>query len=630
LCACGADGAKELQAERAPEQPARSTPVEPPAPASAIPKLPRPSEISRSASAPQPAPLRIQAWDYLQDLPHANVWKQNGGLLTFEPNYQSGGAPESLAYACFGFDLLGQAPPNLVLGWAKTVWAAAPYYPDSLFVLAADFASDRWRVVPAGGGGVIEFPADGQYQDPLSGQALVCVLMTGNLDAALDLLQYGTAIEPDSVYVLPQTTAVPYEGKATVSVFAHHTAGQLEGLFNLQPSFTYPNAYFGYKSGNSGSPGHEANAADGAWSGLVSGSNPEPIYYHLGGDNSDTPFYTELEDRLVLHLDMQSAAGPLTAAHGAMFSYELGVRGQVDLALEDEVFDAEPSNHYVSDLGGSLQSWSHVGVAGLPGIRVLGPVALAELSPEPWYAGSPISLDATASFSDAPAALQSALLTPGDGSPAIDILDDLQVEFSFQNPGVYTLRLELQDNLGLTASYVQGMYVINPLLEDRIYAVPDKSHCAPGEHVRITVYCSESAYPFQYLVGARITFADGCNYVPGSLNAGAPGGGRWDVDGIWTQTEAQSLLEYGDSFLPKKALAGGLACIDFNITPIGGHSIDVASGALFSFELEVNESTSIGIQPRDGVLTTYYDGSSGTRQWADMTNTGQPGITVGP
>jgi hypothetical protein len=157
-----------------------------------------------------------------------------------------------------------------------------------------------------------------------------------------------------------------------------------------------------------------------------------------------------------------------------------------------------------------------------------------------------------------------------------------------------------------------------PLAADTLYAVPLKAQAAVGEPVPLAVLTGATAAPFYNAVIGLTVAGDG-EVVPGSVNAGAPGGMAQDQDGIWALVGASGfpLDPNGtDGFLRFNDIGNGQRRWDFVLTPVGGGPASGAAGAivncLFSFS-EPGVKT-FGFQDISGVKRTYY--SDGTTEYS--------------
>ncbi|MCC7477419.1 PKD domain-containing protein [bacterium] len=490
----------------------------------------------------------------------------------------------------------------------------------------------RWRVVHPGFCGLVLLPEDGQYVDPVSGLSYFYVLMLGDEHVNLDIVQYGTELPDNSVFMLPEQSAVGASAYPGVAVYTTATPKGIVGVRNLQCSFDEGSSFATSldENGNAGIPGGKRGAADGFWSGLGLSLDEEPLSIDLHDDLHNNPDGHVSAGRRFLHIDVDSAAGAAPPNIGVLFNFTLAVGSHVELGFETGFFEL-PANFYL-DADGVMNQWEHLGLPELPGIRRLRPATELKVSPVVIHAGNQVLFDATATSVDAPSTLVSCELDPGDGSGWLPMGPDFKLVHIYEQADFYEAQVRVVNSYGYEKMDHQSFYVLDPNADDRIYAIPEKTSCLPGEQVRVTVYTSEAVYPFQFMTGVRMTYAAGNSYVPGSFNCGSPGGATYDIDGIWTQVEPDSFLEVGGALFQQVDIGNGLNAIDFSIVPLYGHDIDLASGPMFSFELEVNNSTPLGFQVENGTLKTMYsNGNEGIyRQWHDTTNAGMPSIVVLP
>lgn len=171
---------------------------------------------------------------------------------------------------------------------------------------------------------------------------------------------------------------------------------------------------------------------------------------------------------------------------------------------------------------------------------------------------------------------------------------------------------------------------------DRLYAYA-LPQAAGGEDLRcIVVATGVTAHPLRYLSGCRLVLPDCADYVPGSLNVGAPGGNAWAADGLWQGAAPQGFLEYPDSFVRETLIAYGWHAYDFNITPLSGAVGSALSGELFNFEVSLGPGEHpliaeqhLRFQLQDGPRRTFYtDASEGQWTWSESGND-YPGVLNG-
>ncbi|MCB1217055.1 fibronectin type III domain-containing protein [bacterium] len=169
------------------------------------------------------------------------------------------------------------------------------------------------------------------------------------------------------------------------------------------------------------------------------------------------------------------------------------------------------------------------------------------------------------------------------------------------------------------------------LLPDTIYAIPDRTSVAAGEIVTFTVMVHETAHPLNFVNSVRVTFEEGNQYVSGSFNPGSVGGGVDKADGIWQYVDpADGFLPLDSEVLGQQDPVNGRSAIDFNVTPLGGSEIELATGALFNFRLRIHTDVTLSFQTSNELLRTYY--SDGSQQhenvWTHDDNMGMPVVRV--
>lgn len=173
------------------------------------------------------------------------------------------------------------------------------------------------------------------------------------------------------------------------------------------------------------------------------------------------------------------------------------------------------------------------------------------------------------------------------------------------------------------------------LAPDTLYAIPLLETARVGQRVPIVITTGDPANPLHSVAGVRVCLPSGSgfDFVPGSLNFGAPGGNITDVDGFWS---AMPGLQDGDFLLYPDTIwwdpietGDGRRAIDFNVSPLGSENVLDGAGPLFNFELTfANLGTwKLSFQQTNVVNRTYYqDGNQATDYfWGDITNN-HPGV----
>jgi hypothetical protein len=210
---------------------------------------------------------------------------------------------------------------------------------------------------------------------------------------------------------------------------------------------------------------------------------------------------------------------------------------------------------------------------------------------------------------------------------------ELQFDFSigsdydYYTSGVYFVAT---DTTGEEGNYLAAnLAVPQRVPPNTIYAVPLQETAAPGEAVTIVVFTSIPDHSFQFMNGCRVTAPTGFSFVRNSFNVGAPGGEPGTLDGLWLgMLPASGFLLPPDGFIVESALEFERTAIDFNVTPVGGHDVEAACGALFNFQATfVVGKNHLSFQSVSGVSRTYYTDSNAApdRFWGDIANN-HPGI----
>lgn len=145
-----------------------------------------------------------------------------------------------------------------------------------------------------------------------------------------------------------------------------------------------------------------------------------------------------------------------------------------------------------------------------------------------------------------------------------------------------------------------------------------------GDPVQIVVSCGDFPDPFLYMSGVAVKVEAGAEYEDLTFNAGSPGGGRKEVDGIWTNVNPTDLLIPEDFLFNEAPVTGspGLIYIAFSVIPIGG-SNTYEGGDLFNFEMNFTAAGTytLGFLDFQTVKRTYYaDFDSVEYNWNNIGN----------
>jgi hypothetical protein len=213
-------------------------------------------------------------------------------------------------------------------------------------------------------------------------------------------------------------------------------------------------------------------------------------------------------------------------------------------------------------------------------------------------------------------------LIPADGStPAT---------FSFFNrdPAVAaagSMAIEVADGFGASAHAQFTLHLPSYILApDTLYAMPAQRRVKVGEPVIVVVATGVPAHPFQFLNGVGLTTDSDAEKVANTFNAGAIGGQGYTIDGLWATMNPHTFLLPPDNLWPMPTDIGdGRERWDYNLTPMGGHDVTAASGALFNYQFTFSTPgvKTFGFQEFSGVPRTYYSDKSATDySWSDITN----------
>lgn len=140
-----------------------------------------------------------------------------------------------------------------------------------------------------------------------------------------------------------------------------------------------------------------------------------------------------------------------------------------------------------------------------------------------------------------------------------------------------------------------------------------------GTDVTVTLYACNMAAPMAHMNAARVVFPDCYEYVKGSANPGAVGGGTTDVDGIWASfVNPGGLLFPPDTFFVTTDLGNGMRALDVNVTSIDRiiAASTVGYGDLINFKLKNTGTAPLTLefqaQSGDAVKRTYFSDDQNT------------------
>ncbi len=209
-------------------------------------------------------------------------------------------------------------------------------------------------------------------------------------------------------------------------------------------------------------------------------------------------------------------------------------------------------------------------------------------------------------------------------------------QFSVTNLGDYSGTLTVANPAG--SSTFDFSYSVVPASQYEplhLYAIPSKSTVSAGEE--FTVALRTGLIPqSQAVLTARVAllFPVEFAYVPDSFNTGAQGGDKWAVDGFWAlqPSEDAFFLTYPDSWLEEVPGPGGglhhmeISLAAAQLTPQYG------SGVLCNLKLKCDKpgTYALSFLESTDVVVTSFTTDAGEVLWHDISNKGQPGITVLP
>ncbi|MEZ5338193.1 MAG: hypothetical protein R3F46_07980 [bacterium] len=186
------------------------------------------------------------------------------------------------------------------------------------------------------------------------------------------------------------------------------------------------------------------------------------------------------------------------------------------------------------------------------------------------------------------------------------------------------------------AQYVPGgWYRVVPLDKELQFGSPSEAISengrrmnpvpfAKGQKALVTVIGQNMPEGIAHANAVRVVFPASYDYVPGSANAGKPGGNPWDPDGIW-KGFADSLLFPPDAFHKVEELGNGRRAMDFNVTSLNRRSPAAPDmfGEIVNFRLEsmAGDPLTLEFQVYDekGIHRTYF--SDGAENAVDFGNT---------
>jgi len=198
--------------------------------------------------------------------------------------------------------------------------------------------------------------------------------------------------------------------------------------------------------------------------------------------------------------------------------------------------------------------------------------------------------------------------------------------------GTTTVTVAGSDGIVHSTTDVQIQISPFPPAADTLYAIPLQTRVAVGEPVTVVMLTGVPANPFQFMNGVGITIESDAHCLVNTLNYGAPGGQRGEVDGFWSAMNPPDFL-WVEDYIYSFDIGGGRERWGINVTPIGGHDVTTSSGALFNIEFTFSEPgvKTFGFEQFRGVNRTYYSDASATEFfWGDITNSAAPTVTVQP
>lgn len=221
------------------------------------------------------------------------------------------------------------------------------------------------------------------------------------------------------------------------------------------------------------------------------------------------------------------------------------------------------------------------------------------------------------------------------GGAAPEVVPAIEPLVTIGAPGEYTGEVTLSNASG---SFTFGFdYTVVEECDyepQHLYAVPDKTALHVGEEALITIISGDfpEDRPFA-CANMGMTIESGADFVFGSLNAGAPGGDKYDMDGVWTPMADNSLgfLDFFEEFIS----AQGTGIPGLNRFGFGLNScwppIVTDGGEICNFRFVFTEPGvyTLGFQEFYSIgLTWYGTPDGGEEYWYDVSNIPVPQIVV--
>ncbi len=183
--------------------------------------------------------------------------------------------------------------------------------------------------------------------------------------------------------------------------------------------------------------------------------------------------------------------------------------------------------------------------------------------------------------------------------------------------------------MGTQSARLGSLSIGPPPAPDSVFLIPERTKVPPGTSVRVTCYCWQTAHEVSGF-NAAVTHSLQNTYTPMSYNTGAPGGERWEPDGIWLSNPPENgLIEFGDGLIQTWTAPDGTPYTAMITGAWAPPEFSEATGELFNFELTVNEGGLISLlRQADGIDQTYANGTFGLDQipWSCDNNAGWPGL----
>ncbi|MCB1216724.1 PKD domain-containing protein [bacterium] len=171
-----------------------------------------------------------------------------------------------------------------------------------------------------------------------------------------------------------------------------------------------------------------------------------------------------------------------------------------------------------------------------------------------------------------------------------------------------------------------------------LIALPQGNLFHVGEEIPITVYTGEipEVMPMDYAI-VGMSYPDALHYVFGSYGIGEISEDRWEADGFWSNQPDPDIwfLELPDEYIIEESIDGTqLTFLSLVLAPVSS-VVHYGEGGICNLKLKATMPGEFKLsfqelRPNQSTLATYYNQNGTTGFWHDISNEGQPSITVLP